>query len=585
MTATETQNTQFEITDEMIEVGLDFERYAPTNLKIQTMEGELVDFSFNPVQLVLHKIKRDIVNDGRLLRMWVLKARREGISTDTTACFYHKTTHTKNRYAMHVTHEPDATDFIFGMIKRYYDHAPLKPKTRFNNTSILEFNTKEGTGLDSAIRVGTAGKLHLGSGQLIHYLHLSELAKWPKHTVSALLTSLINCVPDEPDTEIVGESTAAGTGGEFHDNYWAARYRYEVFIGKDGNPDFKCTINPDADKDNEFSSVFIPWFVFPKYQTDPEPGFVRTPYEQEMVARYGLNDCHLQYRRWAIQNKCRGDERIFRQEYPSNAKEAFLASGRPIVDAEKADDRRKACKKPIAYYECLTSIGQFISKTPLSGDTDKLLQVWEEPKPGVPYVISADVAEGIMITSKHADFSNADVIEQLTGKQVAQWHGRIDAVQFGILLKHIGYRYNTAWLVPERNNHGGTVCGKLVEMSYPNIYVETQPNPPHQPVKRYGWVTKGGKYGDAKSLVIDNLVELFNNGAEGIVCPETYWEMMSMKHNDDGTIGAESGCFDDRVMSYAIGQWVRKRLPLPSAIRAAMSGGNAGPTVPAGALV
>jgi hypothetical protein len=33
--------------------------------------------------------------------------------------------------------------------------------------------------------VGTAGKEDFGSGQLVHYLHLSELAKWPSHTATS----------------------------------------------------------------------------------------------------------------------------------------------------------------------------------------------------------------------------------------------------------------------------------------------------------------------------------------------------------------------------------------------------------------
>lgn len=573
-----------DIPDEIIEAGKNFNTFAPVALKIQTMDGELIPFAFNPVQVVLGKIRQDIVNNGRLIRMWALKARREGVTTDTTARFYYKTTHARNRYAYHITHEPEATDFVFKMVKRYYDNAPLRPQTRYNNTTLLEFNTKDGQGgLDSAIRVGTAGKLNLGSGQLIHYLHLSEIAKWPEHTIHDLLTSLLQCVPAEPDTELIAESTANGLGGEFYDGFWGARFQYEVFLNN-GVPDFQCRINPDADRDNIFSSVFIPWFVFPKYQMDPDQGFQRTTEEREMVKLYGINDCHLQWRRWSIANLCRGDVNVFKQEYPSNAREAFLASGRPVFDVVKCHEKITLCPKPVVYYDCITSIGQFVAKTPqIEGDTDGLLQVWQETSPGVPYVISADVSEGIEI-GKGTDFHSADVFEQLTGKQVAHWHGKCEPIQFGILLSHIGYRYNTAWLVPERNNHGTAVVGKLSEIKYPNLYGEETPNPPHKPVKRYGWLTRGGQMGDAKALVIDNLVELVNKNMDGIQCPDTLREMITYKHAADGTLSAESGCHDDRVMSYAIGQWVRKRLPLPSALRAARAT-RTGPVVPSGALV
>jgi len=125
-----------------------------------------------------------------------------------------------------------------------------------------------------------------------------------------------------------------------------------------------------------------------------------------------------------------------------------------------------------------------------------------------------------------------------------------------------------AWLVPERNNHGTAVCGKLFELHYPNLYHEETPNPPHRPIKRYGWLTKGGKMGDAKALVIDNLRQTLDNGTDGIMSIDTLKECMTFKHSSDGKLGGETGCFDDRVMSYSINQWVRKRLPMPPSMRA-----------------
>ena len=125
-----------------------------------------------------------------------------------------------------------------------------------------------------------------------------------------------------------------------------------------------------------------------------------------------------------------------------------------------------------------------------------------------------------------------------------------------------------AWLVPERNNHGTAVCSKLFELHYPNLYHEETPNAPHKPLKRYGWLTTGGKYGQAKAMVIDNMSELINNDADGIQCIDTLKEFLTFKHSSDGKLGAETGCFDDRVLSISIGNFVRKRLQLPSSMRA-----------------
>src|SRR5512139_263601 len=143
-----------------------FPRYAENCLKIQTVDGELAPFEFNEVQILLELIFQDMRDKGRLVRAIILKARREGASTYITGRFYHKTANDFNRYTVIIAHEPDSTDFLFKMVKRYQDNmAPgLKPAERFNNRKILEFNNDNGTGLDSAIRVGTAGKDDFGSG-------------------------------------------------------------------------------------------------------------------------------------------------------------------------------------------------------------------------------------------------------------------------------------------------------------------------------------------------------------------------------------------------------------------------------------
>lgn len=555
-----------------------FPDYARDLLRIQTKKSLLVPFVRNPVQEIKAKIKQDIRNNGRLLRLIILKARQFGISTDELMeMLWEASTH-ENRNCIIATHDPDSTDYLFRVVKRAHEHIPIdewRPPKKASNAKVLIFE-----GIDSAIRVGTAGKDNLGSGTTVHRALLSELAKWPRTVVDAILTSLLQTIPKTMDSELVIESTANGVGGEYHDLYWGARFQYEVFLNR-GKPDFRCRINPDASKDNEYSAVFIPWFCHEEYEMDPEPGFKRTDEEKALAKTYGLNDVKLQWRRHTIANECRGSIEKFHQEYPSNPQEAFLASGRPVFDVSKLYERISACPNPIAFYECITSVGQFVARTPqVEGDTDGLLQVYGEPLAGVPYVVSADVSEGIEI-GKGTDFHSADVCEQLTGKQVAHWHGKCPPIEWAVILQFIGYRYNTAWLVPERNNHGTAVVGKLDELKYPSLYFEETPNPPHRPVKRYGWLTVGGKMGDAKSLIIDGLVQAVNNNYDGIQCKDTLREMITFKHNKDGSMGAETGRHDDRVMSYAIGQHVRRRLPLPSGLRHAAYQNQ--PAVPAGA--
>src|SRR6185312_1228994 len=49
----------------------------------------------------------------------------------------------------------------------------------------------------------------------------------------------------------------------------------------------------------------------------------------------------LNWRRWAISNRCQGDLRLFQQEYPSNLEESFLSTNRQIFVASHIARARK----------------------------------------------------------------------------------------------------------------------------------------------------------------------------------------------------------------------------------------------------
>ncbi len=536
-----------------LELWRDFEKYSKYALKIQTEDGKLVPFEFNEIQKVLRDIFKDIRKNGRLIRVVILKARREGVSTFTTGRFYWKTTTNKNRYAMIITHDPESKDFLFNMVKRYHNFCPqeLKPEDKYNNKAILEFNNANGTGLDSAIRVGCAGKDDLGSGMKIDFLHFSEYSKWDKNVIEALTTSTFQTVPNDPSTEIIIESTAKGVGGAFYDKFWNARYRYEVKLNEKDEPYFICEVNKDANEDNEFSSIFIPCYVFKKYRMPVKENFIPTEEELELKRKYGVNDEFLQWRRWTISNKCNNSIDIFYQEYPTNPYEAFISSSISVFPTKLVVEAMEYCKEPKKKYEINLSLLDMYERP------DGRFLVWKEPQYNGRYIVSADVSEGLEGDKK--DFSSIDVIDWITGEQVAHWHGKISPDLLGCVIYSIAKKYNNAYVVPEKNNHGLVVINKLLDLGYTNIHVEIQYEPPHKPRKRYGWVTSKS----TKPAVIDNLIAELRDGILKVNCKDTLKEMMTFKQNEDGTLEAEEGHKDDRVMSLAIGKYIRTILPLP----------------------
>ena len=561
---------QIDVDSKLREWTLNSRSYCRDLLKVQDPVRGLVPFKLNEIQELFYEIIDDIRKNGRLVRVIVLKARREGISTATAGRFFHGVATHPHRYAMMITHEPDASDTIYGMHRRFYMHLPevMKPATKANNVRKLEFNRPDGKGLDSAIRVATAGKEDVGSGQLIHYCHLSEMSKWPAHTTKALLTSIMQCVPREPSSEIIIESTAKGIGGEFYEYYKRARYKYIVYLDANKKPRFRVEVNPDADESNEWSAIFFPWFAFSQYSMVIPTGFKMTKAEEDMKALYNLSTQQVVWRRWSVQNNCGGDESRQCQEYPANDHEAFISSGSPIFDVQKLLAKIAAAKPPVSRYECQFSTGNFIA------DPMGAFQVWREPIPGRAYIVSADVAEGIEVAGddvegeeKH-DSSVIDVVDQLSGEQVAHWRGKLAPDLFAQLMFHVCRRYNMAYAVPERNNHGGTVVLKLFDMGYKKIWVEKVPDPPNKPRKRYGFNMMSNKrHSGVKFQVMDALAAEVRDGLDGIVCKETLQEMLAYKTDPDGGMGAEKNMHDDRVVSIGIAKFVRTRLPMPSGMQ------------------
>jgi hypothetical protein len=529
-----------------------YELYSPAYLKVQTKKGFLVPFKLNGIQHLMERIVLDTLDHGRLIRFVVLKARREGISTWVSGRYFWRTTTNANRYAMIITHEPEATDFVFGMHKRFYKHLPheLQPEERYNNKKMLEFNNEIGNGLDSAVRVGTAGKEDLGSSQLIHYLHLSELAKYPRHLCTNLLLSLFQCVPAIPDSAIIMESTAKGVGGEFYDRYWDSRYRYIFYLDEAGQPQFRVEINELAPENNEFASIFIPWFVFDEYQMQPKDGFKRSEEEDELAKKHGLTDARLQWRRWCLENQCNGKLDLFNQEYPTMDMDAFISGSNNLFDIKQLTELIHAAIPPRTRYALQPGLHNWIT------DANGALKVWKEPLQGRFYTIGGDVSEGVT----KGDFACLDVIDNSTSEQVAQWHGKVAPDQLAVIAFQLGVRYNNAVLAIERNDPGRSVIDKLMYLNYRNLYVERIIDPPNRPRKRYGWLTTQ----KSKPLVINNLIAemregIDDTGRHGVYCKESLQEMMFFKEFEDGSMGAESGRKDDRVMSLAIGKYIASK--------------------------
>jgi len=119
------------------------------------------------------------------------------------------------------------------------------------------------------------------------------------------------------------------------------------------------------------------------------------------------------------------------------------------------------------------------------------------------------------------------------------------------LLNALGRWYNSALLGVEANNHGLTTNITLRDLGYPNLYIQKSIDDGYSGEReqsRIGWLTTS----KSKPYIIDLLSAELREGTSGIVCKETIQECQTYIVHEDGSYGAQSGCYDDRVMSKAI---------------------------------
>ena len=128
------------------------EYYAPRCLKIRTKSGAIEPLRLNQAQRHTHKlIEAQLATTGRV-RVLGLKGRQQGFSTYTEGQFFHKATHRPGTRAFILTHLDEATNNLFGMTKRFYEHCPevVRPSIAASNAKELVFDK-----LDSSYKVST----------------------------------------------------------------------------------------------------------------------------------------------------------------------------------------------------------------------------------------------------------------------------------------------------------------------------------------------------------------------------------------------------------------------------------------------
>ena len=475
--------------------------------QIVNKQGEKVPFILNPVQLAY--------DEGRTNRDIIVKARQQGFSSFIEALIVLACLTTENIRAVLIAHDRESTEKLFDRARFFVNNlraGPMKMEVDLTRSSRREFYF---TAMNSTFYIGTAGSESFGRGDTINLLHCSEVAMWPDPR--AMTAGLFQAVPR--DGTIWIESTANGRGNWFH--LLATR-------AMEGRSRFRCH--------------FFPWWALPEYAVPVSEPLELSEEEVSLKESFGLSDEQILWRREKLaemdDSELVGGTNLFPQEYPATFDEAFLASGLsvfrqvPVFQKEPVERRR-------------------------------FLTVWERPVPGCRYVLGVDVAAGV-----GADRSVIEGLDCESFEQAFEWASDcVDPDELAYEIGRLAREYNMAFVVPELNNHGLATIETLRRIYPPSLILQRYQYDKREGIEktdRLGWLTTQ----KTKSQLVTNLRRALRNGLK-VYSEWLRSELSTFVEHEDGRLGAQSGCYDDRVIAMALAVsgyryvWMPREMVMP----------------------
>ncbi len=571
------QSTQKEaeetLLQEVLDIRLehDFEFWSATCAHIQNKNGEIVPFVLNYPQRYLLMRLEEMRTSGTPIRVVLLKARQWGGSTLIQLYMAWVQIKVKERWSSAIcTSVENQARHIRGMFNRMAEYHPrevmhikLKPYEGSNKNKVID--QRKGI-----IGIGSFEEPENLRTFTFQMLHLSEVGSWmetllkkPKNFVQALRAS----VPRKSHTLIALESTAKGTGNFFHQEWLAAE-----------------------NKTSGYAPVFIPWFFIEEYQQPIKDYTSFIGSMNERMWELWNEGATLEGINWYVSfmQQENYDEWRMKEEFPSNAREAFQTSGHRIFSVKDVAHMRQMCYDPEFVGELTADA--FKGKEALKNiEFQKIgsgrLHVWAKPdrslKVSNRYAVFVDIGG----TSEKADFSVIRVIDRYwmieggVPEFVATWRGHIDHDLLAWKAAQLATWYNNALLAVEENSldreadgygHFYTILDQIAE-DYDNLYSRTNPDKIKEgaPVK-YGFWTNH----QTKNMIIDRLIAAIRTKGDKTepdyteVDTRACDEMDQFEHKPGNKMEAMDGAKDDMVITTAGAVWLAlEYMPPPKVLQ------------------
>jgi hypothetical protein len=525
----------------------DHERFCNESLMVQNKLGKLVPMYLGPAQKRLAQIVAKCQAKHKPVRIVCPKARQVWVSVGVAAHFFHGTPFISGQHTLVLANDQKTALNLMGHYARFYENykpfasSILLPGLVKQNTTEMEWDN------GAWIQCHTTRTLTIGRSFVLRRVHFSEAAYYAD--LKTTMASVMQAVPDDSNTMVVVESTANGVGNEFHRLCLSA-----------------------AAGDSDWQLFFFAWWEHPEYARQIEGDRARfqtslSADEREILRQYKLTLEQLNWRRWCIRNKLAGDAELFKQEYPSNFEEAFLASGRPRFDYQAVS------RMPLVHDAAVGGL-----ERNLYAGTHRLaflprehgeLKLFFKPDPAKTYVIGADSAEGIDANEGHGesdpDWAVAVVRERETGDQAATLRARMEPGEFGRYLALLGWYFNNACIVPEANGPGIATIDALLNADYaPGLIYHRRREADDDPQVRadkVGWKTTSVTRPQLISWYDAAIRELSITIRDPVVAQEC--RTFVIKPN--GRAEAQKACHDDCVIADALTVVGMQQMPKPEA--------------------
>ena len=425
-----------------------------------------------------------------------VKSRKIGFTTDVLTEVYAKCATMDFQKVMFMSFEEDVAIETAQILQTAQEFNPWKPRLSKSNQSGMVF-----TDTHSTVMITTAGAKVLARGLDLTMLHMTEVAHYFKKVddVETWLAGALDALVR--GGRVVQESTPNGVDPIFFATYQAAK------DGELWNPVFLSifddeTLDWRSDHPEALASTAMDSFDLSEF----EHSLLRLP-----KAQLG----HIRFLRWEKQ-KLRsrsskeplatwivGDERMMKQEYPTNDQSCWLQHEGGVFDADMIDKQ----------YER--------SVLPLWEDTDTpncTIRQWEKPQPGHAYVIAVDTSQG----QPDSHWQGLAVLDVDRMKYVYTMRIKTGIADLTRRAMNVAVDYGHGLLMIERNNHGHAVLVLLQEYSYDNLYYhEGEKVQPGWPTS---WITK--------PVMVTQFKDAFESGAIEVHDADVFRDMRAYQSFD-----------------------------------------------------